>query len=260
MIERLPVIRSGSGPAVVLVHGRGSASQTWDPLLPWLDGYTAIRVDLTGHGQAPAPEDPAEYALDRMAAVLDRSLDDLTRPFALVGHSMGGFVALRYVVDHPARVRCLGLEATSASPLYRGGRFAERRAEALEMARLAREEGMVAVCDALERRGELGPGQRQRYQAMTPVAWASVIHATLDMEDLEPHLGRILAPTLVVCGLLDRVFVDPCRRLAERIPGARGLFLPGIGHSPHREAAEAMGRELRAFLDEFHAGRAGARA
>lgn len=256
----LPRYERGEGPVVVLVHGRASNHQTWEPTLPYLEGYRVVMVDLPGHGDAPAPEEAAAYALDAQRASLEETLADLRRPFAMVGHSMGGFVALRFALENPGRLSALVLAATAAASPYRGGRNAKAREVVLEQARIAHEEGMDALCAYLEAREMLYPTQRERLMKMKPHAYHGVVHGNVEMEDLDPRLPSLRVPTMVVCGLDDAIFEPECRRLHERIPGARGVFLQGAGHSPHREAAPEFGAALVDFLGEYAGapGRAGA--
>lgn len=251
----LPIHERGEGRPVVLVHGRASNSTTWAATMPQLEGYRVLAVDLPGHGQAPAPEGEGAYSFEAQTDAVEATLATLDPGFVLVGHSMGGFVALRYALRHPGRLAGLVLEATSASNPYRNGRHKAHRTQTLEQARVAREQGMEALCDFLEARGELYEGQRERFLAMAPRAYSGVIEHNRDWPCLDEQLPSLKVPTLVVSGLLDHIFDPECRRLAERIPGARGVFLPGLGHSPHREDPAAFGAALRPFLEEVFAAR-----
>lgn len=248
---RLPVVVRGSGPRMVLLHGRASNSGTWEPLVPYLEGYELHLVDTIGHGAAPSPEDPAAYAIERHLDSLEETLASLDRPFVLVGHSMGGFLALRFALRHPGRVRALVLESASADNPFRGGRHA-KAADALRgQIDLVRAEGMQALCEHLEAHDQLHPRQRQNLLAMSPVAYVETIRALAEMSEVGHRLGELRVPTLVVCGYGDHIFLPECRTLAERIPGARGSFLPDAAHSPHREDPAGMARALLAFLREL---------
>jgi len=246
----LPIDVVGDGPDLVLVHGRSSSAGTWDALLPHLRGYRLHLVELLGHGRAPDPVDREAYSMQAQTEALAEALAPLDPGFAMLGHSMGGFVALRYVLQHPGRVGALALEGTSADNPYRGGRHAEHQDAMRRQVELVEAEGLEALADALEARGELHPRQRANLMAQTDLGYVATMRAIRDMEPLSDRVGEIKAPTLVLCGLADDIFLPECRLLAERIPGARGAWLPGAGHSPHREAPERFAAELDGFLAE----------
>lgn len=248
----LPAVASGSGPAVVLLHGRASHHGTWDPILPWLAGTTAVRLDLVGHGKAPAPVELGPYAVAAQAESVARATAGIPGRFVLVGHSMGGFIALHFALRHPGRLAGLVLEATAAATPFRGGRF-KRVAEAMQgHVALAETRGMAALAEHLEAAGELHPVQRPRLLAMQAHAYAAVVRGNMDMPDLIDDLPRIRVPTLVACGLDDAMFAPECRILAERIPGARSWFPPEVGHSPHGEVPGRFGPVLREFVAGAH--------
>lgn len=104
---------SGNGVPVVFLHGFAGDGRQWSKQLRHVrTGHRALAVDLRGHGRSPRPLD-GDYTVDSMAADLARVLDDrrLGR-FVMVGHSMGGAVAIEYAGRHPDRVA--GLVAVAA--------------------------------------------------------------------------------------------------------------------------------------------------
>lgn len=102
---------SGSGPTIVMIHGYLASSHYYSGIAKRLETtHTVIRVDLLGHGKSPKPRHlPYTYANQIQA--LHYTLDQLgvTPPFAIVGHSMGTLIALRYATLHPERVSRLVL-------------------------------------------------------------------------------------------------------------------------------------------------------
>jgi len=105
-MQRLHSTISGNGDPLLLIHGMGSASSAWKPLLPHLErDFTLVRIDLPGHGntvfQSGRPMDPhslGQYVFNEMSALGFEK-------FHLVGNSLGGWVALEMAVADPARVR-----------------------------------------------------------------------------------------------------------------------------------------------------------
>ena len=105
---RLNAVRRGSGAPIVFIHGLGMSAASWNACMDLLDDrFTVVAIDLLGHGQSPVPEDPAEYtrdrALDDIDDVLSELLADVETPAVLVGHSLGGYLALGLRRDPPRR-------------------------------------------------------------------------------------------------------------------------------------------------------------
>jgi len=99
----------GSGPALVLIHGITSSSRTWRAVMPALaEHYTVIAPDLLGHGRSAKPR--GDYSLGAYASGLRDLLSALDVPRAtVVGHSLGGGIAMQYAYQFPERVERLAL-------------------------------------------------------------------------------------------------------------------------------------------------------
>lgn len=106
-------IHEGEGRPVILIHGLAASIFDWADLRPALvaAGYTVYALDLLGHGRSHKPRGINEYNLDRVFEHLDRWIDSLQleEPFTLVGHSLGGYLAIKYALRYPQRVRALVL-------------------------------------------------------------------------------------------------------------------------------------------------------
>ncbi|MDX1379056.1 MAG: alpha/beta fold hydrolase, partial [Anaerolineales bacterium] len=92
-------VQAGEGTPVVLIHGVAASLHDWDDLIPALtmNGCATYALDLLGHGDSPKPDSRA-YHVDQ---VFDHFLDwmtslRLTEPAVLIGHSLGGYLALEY--------------------------------------------------------------------------------------------------------------------------------------------------------------------
>ncbi len=106
---------TGDGPIVLMLHGFTRDARAWEPVLPALDGYRVIRVDLIGHGKSDAPEDPSRYTMAHAVEDLTALLHHLSvDKYALVGYSLGGRVGLHLATAAPERLWALVIE--SASP------------------------------------------------------------------------------------------------------------------------------------------------
>lgn len=111
-----PVHRAfGHGPTVVLVHGLGSGANDWLPTARRLaKHHRVVLVDLPGHGESAMP---APFSLECAGGALAVALEcDVTEPFVLVGHSLGGLVAATAALEHPAHLRGLVLVETALQP------------------------------------------------------------------------------------------------------------------------------------------------
>lgn len=252
------------GPVLVLLHGSNSSLQTWGPLVERLGGdYRIVTLDLPGHGLTGGTPDK-DYSASGMIAAVDvvaakLNLDD----YILGGNSMGGWVAWRYTLAHPDRVKALLLLDASGTP-PRGG---EKRAPSnigfrilqypagrwlagqitpralIEQSLRGSVEKQEIVDEALiDRYWELlrFPGNRE----------ATSLRATLDREPaMANRLAEIKAPTLILFGAEDRL-VNPsaAQSFQELIDGSEVVLFDGIGHLPMEEAPDATAKAIADFL------------
>ena len=120
---RLHRVRAGQGtPPIVFVHGLGTSASSWDRCVEHLqDRHLTVAIDLLGHGSSPVPEDPTEYTRDGALGDLDEVLAELLaetgEAAVLVGHSLGGYLALAHAATSHAtttvRTRCASLCGTA---------------------------------------------------------------------------------------------------------------------------------------------------
>ncbi len=267
-ITHLDVGGRNSGPRgrpLVLVHGYTGHWKDFEGRIPALARQRRVLVpDLPGHGVS-ARLAPAEYGLDRLAGLLADWLVAVdAAPCDLLGHSMGGMLALRIALAHPDRVASLVLMDTAARPL------SWIQLELLETAaRVGREAGMASLAQILrararddrdrsdaDRRVEAEWGadrfwrwRSERIEAMDPEAYAALGRAMAEAPCLEARLGEIGCPTLVMVGAEDDPFLGPSEVLAAEIPGAVLVTLPGAAHQPQNESPEAWQEALEVHLE-----------
>src|SRR5213595_886237 len=124
--HRLSYRSGGSGPVLVLIHGITGSAATWDDVLPWLaERHTVVAPDLFGHGRSAKPR--GDYSLGAYANGIRDLLEVLGIPRAtIVGHSLGGGIAMQFAYQFPERCERLVLVGSGGlgrevSPVLRAG-------------------------------------------------------------------------------------------------------------------------------------------
>jgi 2-succinyl-6-hydroxy-2,4-cyclohexadiene-1-carboxylate synthase len=241
---------------LLLVHGFTGFRQDFATQLGALAAHGRVLApDLRGHGESAKTGDAAGYTLAQLTDDLLAFLDALAvERCDLLGHSMGGMLALRAALRAPERVASLVLMDTAPGPLG----FVDRGLLALA-ARVGREAGMAALADVLRARAKDDPGRGEpdrrveeewgeerfwawrgaRVAAVDPIAYEALGLALVEQEDLSHRLGEVACATTVLVGELDHEFRAPSEALARGICGAQLRVLAGGGHQPQHEAPEA---------------------
>jgi pimeloyl-ACP methyl ester carboxylesterase len=245
----------GGTRPLVLVHGLTGVRDDFREHLPALAARgRTIAYDHRGYGESTKTGDAATYTFAQLVADLAALLDalDVSR-CDLLGHSMGGMIALRFALAHPERVASLVLMDTAQrapdhlprAPLAAGGAIARSDGmatlAALLRARAADDDTRPDAERRLER--ELGDAywerRRRRLTAMDPEAFATLALELVDQVPLTGRLGAITCPTLVMVGAQDTGFLEPAAEMAREIPDARRVIIPDAAHSPQLENPRA---------------------
>jgi pimeloyl-ACP methyl ester carboxylesterase len=251
----LPAIHdTGKGAAVLFLHAFTMDSSQWDHQVAALSGdMRCVRVDLWGCGASPPPPAGAP-SLDTFAAAVLEALDsrDIKR-FAVVGLSMGGYLAFAIWRLAPERIRALALCNTRAAADAPGPRD-----DRLAMADLVEREqsvepiiepmvGRLLSADAQAEAHIVDP-VRGRIRRCTPAGIAFAQRAIASRPDNTPLLSSINVPTLVVAGTQDAIVGPPeVRAIADTIPGARYVELD-CGHLSNLELPRPVNEQLAALL------------
>lgn len=225
----------GTGDPLVLVHGFTGSAADWDGVVDELaTDRRVLTVEHRGHGGSTNTGDAATYTFAQLALDLAGALAALDLgPADLLGHSMGGIVALRYVLDHPEGVRSLLLMDTAGAASPEGPSHAFMRAGF----QLAAEGGMAAVFAAIapfladdEDRARV----ERSYGQVDPVAFATLGEELLVHPSVLDRLGAVDVPTTVLVGESDGLRPE-ADALAAAVPGAVLHVIPDAGHSPQLE-------------------------
>ena len=250
---------SGSGPSVVLCHGYTGSHQDWIFQVPVLAReYQVVTIDHRGHGTSAAPSSADAYSIPTLADDLYGLLNYLDiAKCCLVGHSMGGLVALQLALDQSHVVSSLVLVDTASGPVDIPG-HADRRAKLVE---IARTEGMEAVFEyearhnpsslkRFERYPRLFHRSKQKILEMPVDGYVYMGQALSECNDLTGRLKKISVPTLVMVGEEDFPFQQSSRTLAEGIPNAQLHVVPQALHCPQEEEPETFSQILLEFLSQ----------
>jgi pimeloyl-ACP methyl ester carboxylesterase len=248
----------------VLVHGFTGYRDDFRGHLPALAvlGRTIV-YDHRGHGDSANTGDAAGYTFAQLVDDLRSVLDWLgVGRCDLLGHSMGGMIALRFALAHPDRVASLVLMDTAArapdhmprAPLAAAGSIARSDGMAilagLMRARAADDPHRPVAERRLE--AELGEAfwerRRRRLEAMDPEAFEPLVLELVDQEPITLRLCDIACPTTVLVGAEDVGFLAPARELAEHIRGAELITIADAAHSPQLENPAAWLAAIQAHL------------
>jgi pimeloyl-ACP methyl ester carboxylesterase len=256
-------------PPVVLVHGLSSWMGFWGHQIPHLAATRRVlALDLPGFGASARPDAP--YTMPWYARTVDRWLAALGIGRAvIVGHSMGGQIALSMALDRRARVAALVLAAPAGIERFRPGHAAWL--ERYQSPRRAFDSPEVDLRHAFSlafARHDDGVERllRERVRMSgTPAMLGTSLAVSRSVAGMLRHpvfgrLGEIAVPTLVVFGTEDRMIpnrvlnggrTDRIARLASRaIPGSRLVLVHGAGHTVHHDAPDVFNRALDGFLGE----------
>lgn len=252
---------TGSGPALLLVHGFGGAKEDFADHVPALArDHTVVTFDLRGHGDSDQPDDPAAYSLERLAADILAVADHLGFVgFRLLGHSMGGMVARKVVLAAPDRVEALVMMDSTPGPIpgFDPALLDLAADVALNQGKTALKElldfAQPLTTPAYERMVEERPGFQEyvdaKWDRLSAVMWGSLARAMARQSDDLPALAETLsAPLLVLVGEQDGPFVDASHAMREAIADTTLVIIPGAGHSPQFENPDAWIDALSGFL------------
>jgi len=246
------------GPAIVFLHGWGAFKELWWSTLRDLGrDYRCFAIDMPGHGESRIGR---ADQIERIATLVADFCADLgLTSIILVGHSMGGSVAVELTLHYPHLVQRLALidAAVDAYRMPAYTRLYLLPAIGWPVFRITQ-----AIGRAFRPIGQRIPHDHGGGWIRPWVRRASHL-ATFDPEGLyrilrslfatraDERLQQIRVPTLVLTGQFDSL-VPPshARRLAQVIPGARYVVLPASIHNPMDEQPGAFTRALRAFLSD----------
>jgi pimeloyl-ACP methyl ester carboxylesterase len=255
-----------AGEPLLLIHGVAGSSLAWVPVFAHLGRrYRIIAPDLLGHGHSDKPR--ADYSLGAFAVFVRDFLDALSVPTAtLVGHSLGGGVAMQVVYQHPEYCRRLvlvnsgGLGTDVSMPL----RLLSTPGAELLLPVVASRPAVLlgnGVVSLLATRRTAWMGMQERWRKYSALGDPAGRHAFLrtlrSVVDLRgqtvcaiDRLPRLVGelPTLIIAGALDRVIpAEHAQAAHSALPGSRLEIIEDAGHHPQLDCPDRLAR----LIDEF---------
>jgi pimeloyl-ACP methyl ester carboxylesterase len=265
--RRVNLIDIGEGPPLVFVHGLGGSWQNWlENVVAFSSEHRVIAVDLPGFGHSEMPAD--RITISGYGAWLDRLFDALEiEAAAVVGNSMGGFIAAETAITFPHRVERLVLVAAAGVSQHElRNPHVLRALEATEnLAQMvtawglsqldflsARPRGRQVLMAFVTAHPEKLPGPlvvEQARGAGKP-GFLPALDALTDYP-IADRLSEIGCPTLIVWGPKDKLVpIRDAYEFNRLIPDSRLLVYEDTGHMPMLERPERFNDDLRAFLSE----------
>jgi pimeloyl-ACP methyl ester carboxylesterase len=243
-------------PPVVLVHGAGGNLMHWPADLRRLPGYTTWALDLPGHGGSAGG---SCTSIGEYAEAVRGFTDAVALPsFVLIGHSMGGAVALEFALRYEGRLAGLVLVGAGAklqiAPQIVSGLLCDCSAN-----RSGLGEEIIGLLASLACGERADPNLMRLYTRRLHEVDPQVLrddYTACSAFDRSPDVGRITLPALVICGEADRMIpVEQSRDLAGRMREVQLLVVPGAGHMVMLEQPAQVAAAVTRFLDDLAAAR-----
>jgi 2-succinyl-6-hydroxy-2,4-cyclohexadiene-1-carboxylate synthase len=251
----LHVERQGSGPPLLLSHGFGGSARNFRPQArAFAERVTTTLYDTRGHARSPRPHELEAYTTSALIADFASLTGEAPAALVAGGLSLGAYTALRWALAAPAPPRGLLLAAIPDG----GG---------------ARRDWALGFADAIEAQGLEAAGERfvwgetsrfdpkgaafirQGFLEHDAFAMTAILRQVLAViptpEELAASLRSFERPVLIIVGSEDANSLVTSRELAELLPRARLVVIPGAGHVVNLAAPEAFNRELGRFLEEL---------
>jgi pimeloyl-ACP methyl ester carboxylesterase len=266
--HRVSYRTAGEGPVILLIHGITGDSRQWNEIIPQLaDRYTVLAPDLLGHGQSAKPR--GDYSLGAYAVSLRDLLIVLGhRRATVVGHSLGGGIAMQFSYEYPVFCERLVLVDSGGlgkevHPLLRAASLPGAELVLPLLAHSSVHRAGEAIGQALGRLGlelghdlaEMTRGYASLSDAEARRAFLHTVRAVIDLDGQRVdatdrlYLAQMI-PTLILWGRRDPLIPVEHAAVAHRgIPGSRLEIFDDAGHFPHLEVPVRFARLLMDFVE-----------
>ncbi|HTG95506.1 MAG TPA: alpha/beta fold hydrolase [Pyrinomonadaceae bacterium] len=245
---------TGSGPAVVLIHGYPFNRSMWAEQVSALaDSYRVVTLDLRGHGESESSTGASTMKL--MAQDVAALMDELQIDRAVIGGlSMGGYVTLAFYQLFAERVEKLLLADTRAQ-----ADTEEAKATRGDQVQQIQADGMTGIVTAMlpkllspetvSKQPEIVKRVRDMMMHTSPEGAIGALRGMAEREDQTERLSQINVPALIVVGKEDPITpVADSQKMHERIAGSQLVVIENASHVSNIEQSEQFNRALREFL------------
>lgn len=254
---------AGKGEPVVLVHGFSLDTRMWDEqFIELAKQYRVIRYDVRGYGRSDVPrEGEPYYHADDLLGLLDHTGTDKAH---IIGLSLGAAIACEFVVAHPERA----LSLVAADPVVWGYEWSLEYQASLGALWGAGKAGGIAAANALWLKHDMFAAAMQNEhvaEKLTAIIgdysgwhWVNDDPGKLPEKPAFERLEEFRLPVLAIVGERDVAdFHRITTEMRERIPGARKVVLPNVGHMSNMEDPARFTDTVLEFLAEVAAREAG---
>jgi pimeloyl-ACP methyl ester carboxylesterase len=260
---RVHFVEAGEGAPLILIHGFGASTFGFRHTIPELARhFRAIALDLKGFGLSERPPG-GDYSLTAQARLVSEFMEGMgIQRAAVLGHSMGGEIAMRLAINHPERVERLILvdSAGGREARYRGtgGSFLRPLLPVVALFTLhSRRFRSLSLRSGVYDPAYLTPEVLEGYFRPTRIrghlrGLGELLTSRRNDPPLDP--SAIVQPTLILWGEKDRWLpVSQGQRLHEQIPGSQIVIIPKAGHLPLEEQPDESNRAILEFLQTTEA-------
>ena len=241
---------AGAGEPLVLIHGIALDSRSWLDLPQFLSKkYTVLTYDLRGHGQSFAPA--TGYSYRDHVNDLKLLLNDLGfQKITLLGHSLGGAIAIKFALEHPEKVKSMILAAPHVVGYkeYSNWPNVYRTARTIDIDQAKIQWETFRLFTRLVDGSPAKEIFKECIRDFSGKVWTDPEASRyIDESDLK-ILENLTQPTLLLCGREDLDFLPLTKMVNARLTNASLFEIPDCGHMIHMEKPEIFKRELAAFL------------
>ncbi len=242
----------GSGPDIVLLHGFMESLEMWHPFLPSLTkDFSVVMIDLPGHGRSKCLEEV--HSMPLMAEQIKKVLDkENIRKCTLVGHSMGGYVALAFAKKHPEYLNGLSLFHSHPFPdTEEARRNRTRTIELVEQDKSGFISSFVSSLYFEENRERLKPEierQKEIAREMDPDGIIAALKGMKERPGSMDFLAQTDIPVLFIAGKKDtRADIDKLMTAIATPAHSEALILDKVAHMGFHEATNETLNTLHYF-------------
>jgi pimeloyl-ACP methyl ester carboxylesterase len=257
--EKLHYYIDGDGHPVILIHGLAASNYDWVYLTPGLIkmGYQVVAPDLIGHGNSSKPKDPACYTFCALYQNFIEWIDafDVEQELTLIGHSMGGLIALLYASEHADAIQKMVL----IDPYYDRKQLnsilqmINRRPEWYHKALQVIPQWLIHTAISLDVYGMIHYESRTRQQIAKDYKRASpqIVYIPGSIPDISEKINQVQSPTLVIWGANDATLhPSSFPILVDALTNGQGKSLQGVGHQPHLTKPDLFNPLVLDFLGD----------